>query len=124
MGGAVPIYDYQCQECKHRFELRQGFDADTVAECPRCGAIAERQISLVPVIFKGSGWYVNDHGKKKSTLGDSSSSNNSNDDHPAQRDGDGEHSHSHDSHPAQRDDHGSDSSATAGSVTESSAAEK
>ena len=101
----MPKYDYQCRECQHRFELRQGFDADTVTDCPKCGAIAERQISLVPVIFKGSGWYVNDHGNKKSTLGDSSSSSSNNDDH---------------GHSAQRDDHGSGSSATTDSVTESS----
>jgi putative FmdB family regulatory protein len=73
----VPRYDYQCTECNHRFELKQGFDAETVTDCPECGKIAERQISLVPVIFKGSGWYVNDYGKKKSTIGDSSSSNGS-----------------------------------------------
>ena len=40
-----------------------------MTDCPNCGQLAERQISLVPVIFKGSGWYVNDYGKKKSTLG-------------------------------------------------------
>ena len=73
----MPRYDYQCTECNHLFELKQGFDAETVTDCPKCGKIAERQISLVPVIFKGSGWYVNDYGRKKSTLGDSSSSNGS-----------------------------------------------
>ncbi|MEE2656575.1 MAG: FmdB family zinc ribbon protein, partial [Chloroflexota bacterium] len=62
MGSTVPTYDYQCTECKHQFELKQGFDADTVTECTECGNIAERKISLVPVIFKGSGWYVNDYG--------------------------------------------------------------
>ena len=56
----MPRYDYQCTVCNHLFELRQGFDAETVTECPKCGKIAERKISLVPVIFKGSGWYATD----------------------------------------------------------------
>ena len=100
----MPRYDYQCTECNHLFELKQGFDAETVTDCPKCGKIAERQISLVPVIFKGSGWYVNDYGKKKSTLGDSSSSNgseggsDSSGDSAAPSSGDGGHSHSHGGH--------------------------
>jgi len=100
----VPRYDYQCTECNHRFELKQGFDAETVTDCPESGKIAERQISLVPVIFKGSGWYVNDYGKKKSTLGDSSSSSGSDGDSGSSSDGgtashdDGGHSHSHGGH--------------------------
>ncbi len=108
----MPRYDYQCRECKHRFELRQGFDAETVADCPECGAVSERKISLVPVIFKGSGWYVNDYGKKKSTLGDSSSSSNSDSeggssDKPAA----GGESHSHGGH-SHTHEHGSDAGTT------------
>ena len=112
----MPRYDYQCTVCDHLFELRQGFDAETVTECPKCGKIAERKISLVPVIFKGSGWYVNDHGKKKSTLGDSSSgdsssSNGSEGGDSAPSSGDGGHSHSHGGH-SHTHDHGSDAGAT------------
>ena len=70
MGGIVPRYDYQCTVCDHLFELRQGFDAETVTECPKCGKIAERKISLVPVIFKGSGWYVTDYSRKNSATSD------------------------------------------------------
>ncbi len=71
MGGArVPIYDYQCEACQHRFELRQGFDAESVAVCPSCQGKAKRKISRVGVIFKGSGWYVTDYARKNSTLSD------------------------------------------------------
>ena len=109
----MPRYDYQCTVCNHLFELRQGFDAETVTECPKCGKIAERKISLVPVIFKGSGWYVNDHGKKKSTLGDSSSSNGSDSggDGAGSSHDDGGHTHRHGGH-SHTHDHGSDAGAT------------
>ena len=125
MGSIVPTYDYQCTECKHLFELKQGFDADTVTECPDCGNIAERKISLVPVIFKGSGWYVNDYGKKKSTLGDSSSSNGSDGggDSAASSHDDGGHSHSHGGH-SHTHDHGSETSTTPAPAAESSSSDK
>ena len=61
----MPYYDYQCSN-SHRFELKQGFDADTVTTCPTCETEAKRLINLVPVHFKGSGFYVNDYGKKGS----------------------------------------------------------
>ncbi len=121
----MPRYDYQCTECKHRFELKQGFDAETVTDCPECGKIAERQISLVPVIFKGSGWYVNDYGKKKSTLGESSPSSGSDGDSSSSSDGggtshdDGGHSHGGHSHTH---DHGAP--ATPAPAAESSSSDK
>lgn len=59
----MPIYEYQCPNCGHKFELRQGFDAESTSGCGVCGAAAQRRISLVPVIFKGKGWYVNDYGR-------------------------------------------------------------
>ena len=68
----MPTYEYQCEACEHRFDLRQSFPADTVTDCPQCGKLAKRRISLVPVIFKGSGWYVNDYSRKNSTLSEDS----------------------------------------------------
>lgn len=60
----MPTYDYQCTKCQYRFELRQSFSDEAVAACPSCDGKASRRISLVPVVFKGAGWYVNDYGKK------------------------------------------------------------
>lgn len=43
----MPIYEYQCKKCGHRFELiRRLSDTDATAKCPRCGeAKPERLIS-------------------------------------------------------------------------------
>ena len=65
----MPRYDYRCTRCGHRFELRQSFSADTVADCLECGAPSQRQIHAAPVIFKGSGWYVTDYGKGRGNNG-------------------------------------------------------
>ncbi len=62
-GVALPRYDYQCQTCGHEFELRQSFSSEPVADCPDCGMTSRRLIRAVPVVFKGSGFYVNDYGK-------------------------------------------------------------
>ena len=90
-----------------------------MTDCPECGQLAERQISLVPVIFKGSGWYVNDYGKKKSTLGNGDApSSPSSDDGPGHSHDD--HSHSHGDH-SHSHDHGA---APAVAPSESSSSEK
>ena len=60
----MPRYDYECETCHHRFELRQGFDSEPVATCPECENKASRKFHSVPIVFKGSGWYVNDYGKR------------------------------------------------------------
>ena len=59
----MPTYDYQCGSCDYRFELKQSFNSEPIAECPQCRKSAARQFHAVPIVFKGSGWYVNDYGK-------------------------------------------------------------
>jgi len=60
----MPIYEYQCKKCKHRFEKIQKFSDPHVKKCPKCGAALELFISSSAVQFKGSGWYVTDYAKK------------------------------------------------------------
>ena len=62
----MPAYDYKCNSCGHRFEERQSFYDDPVANCPMCDSQASRQFVAVPIVFKGSGFYVNDYGKGSS----------------------------------------------------------
>ena len=59
----MPIYEYECRSCLHRFEVRQGFHDKPKAECPQCKKKARRIFHPSPIIFKGSGFYVTDHRK-------------------------------------------------------------
>jgi putative FmdB family regulatory protein len=59
----MPIYQYACSKCHTDFELRQGFNDDNVAACPKCKCEAKRRFMPVPIIFKGSGFYVTDSRK-------------------------------------------------------------
>ena len=76
----MPAYDYKCNSCGHRFEERQSFYADPVANCPLCESEASRQFVAVPIVFKGSGFYVNDYGKSSSYTSAKSASNGASDD--------------------------------------------
>ena len=70
----MPIYDYQCGSCGHGFELRQGFDAETIATCPQCSAPSRRRFHAPTVIYKGSGFYTTDY--KRKTVSEPSSNGN------------------------------------------------
>jgi putative FmdB family regulatory protein len=56
----MPIYEYQCKECGVRFERMQSFSEDPVKICPECEGNVQRLIQPAGIIFKGSGFYVND----------------------------------------------------------------
>ncbi len=78
----MPLYEYQCKKCHHRFERIQKFSDPHVKKCPDCGGPVEQMISAPAVQFKGSGWYVTDYPKKSaapasSPNGDSASKNDS-----------------------------------------------
>jgi putative FmdB family regulatory protein len=61
----MPIYEYECDVCRHRFEKRQRFFDEAVAECPKCQSKSQRVFCPAPVIFKGSGFYITDYRKEK-----------------------------------------------------------
>jgi putative FmdB family regulatory protein len=60
----MPLYEYQCKKCGHRFERIQRFSDPLVKTCPECGGKVEQLLSAPAVQFKGSGWYVTDYAKK------------------------------------------------------------
>jgi len=68
----MPIYEYQCKKCNHRFERIQKFSDPHVKKCPDCGGSVEQVLSAPAVQFKGSGWYVTDYAKKASSATSSS----------------------------------------------------
>jgi len=62
----MPLYEYECKKCHHRFERIQSYSARHMKKCPDCGGPVEQVITAPAVQFKGSGWYVNDYAKKPS----------------------------------------------------------
>jgi len=62
----VPLYEYKCVKCGHRFEKIEKVSASEIKKCPKCGARAERMAAAPAIQFKGSGWYVTDYAGKNS----------------------------------------------------------
>lgn len=65
----MPLYEYLCEKCGHRFEKIQKFSDKMLKKCPECGGKIEQVISAPAVQFKGSGWYVTDYAKKSTASG-------------------------------------------------------
>lgn len=63
----MPLYEYQCEACGHRFEKIQKFSDPLVENCPKCGQNEVHKLVSSPAIqFKGTGWYITDYAKKSS----------------------------------------------------------
>src|SRR5581483_10558677 len=56
----MPLYEYACQQCGHRFEVRQHIRDQPLTTCPSCGGPIRRVVQPVGIVFKGSGFYKND----------------------------------------------------------------
>jgi putative FmdB family regulatory protein len=62
----MPLYEYQCDACGHRFEVIRKFSDEPLEGCPKCGGHIQKLISAPAFAFKGTGWYVTDYAKKDS----------------------------------------------------------
>lgn len=64
----MPVYNYVCSECGSNFERFLSFkDADQAVGCPNGHMHTRKMLSVPTVVFKGSGFYVNDHRSKSHT---------------------------------------------------------
>ena len=62
----MPLYEYECNDCEHRFERIQKFSDPLVSTCPVCDGEVRKLLSSPAIQFKGTGWYVTDYAKKPS----------------------------------------------------------
>lgn len=73
----MPIYEYECQQCRDVHEAFQNFSDDPLTVCPQCGGPLKKLMSLNSFHLKGSGWYVTDYGKSGGGDGSRPSQNDS-----------------------------------------------
>jgi len=59
----MPLYEYECDVCAHRFEVIQKFSDPHVEVCPKCGGHVQKLLSSPAIQFKGSGFYLTDYGR-------------------------------------------------------------
>jgi putative FmdB family regulatory protein len=60
----MPLYEYECDACGHRFEKIQKFSDPLEDKCPKCGGPVHKLMSSPAIQFKGSGFYITDYAKK------------------------------------------------------------
>lgn len=70
----MPIYEYECRECRHVFERYQRFSDAPVTQCPECEGSVRKVMQPVGILFKGSGWYKTDSRPAESSTNGTSSS--------------------------------------------------
>ena len=57
----MPIYDYSCDACGHRWEAFHGLNESGPHQCPVCGSGPVKRVFAPPtIVFKGSGWAKTD----------------------------------------------------------------
>ena len=57
----MPLYEYQCTRCGHRFEKIEKVSGPHAKRCPKCAGKVERLMAPSSIQFKGTGWYVTDY---------------------------------------------------------------
>jgi putative FmdB family regulatory protein len=64
----MPTYEYICQKCNYEFEEFQSIKAEPIKICPKCKGPVIRKIgSGAGLLFKGSGFYITDYKKNKTS---------------------------------------------------------
>lgn len=67
----MPLYEYECDNCGHRFEVIQKFSDAKISVCPKCGGPVQKLLSSPAIQFKGSGFYLTDYGRGTSSKSES-----------------------------------------------------
>lgn len=75
----MPTYVYGCDACGHQFEKFQKISDEPIRTCPNCAKNVRRIFQPAGIVFKGSGWHINDYKRSGSngsnTNGESKTSN-------------------------------------------------
>ena len=59
----MPTYAYQCEACNAEIEVVQKMSDAPLTKCDSCGGKLQKRMFPVGIVFKGSGFYVNDYAK-------------------------------------------------------------
>ena len=60
----MPIYEYECECCGSKTEVKQNISDPPLETCQECSGRLKKLIAPPAIIFKGTGWYVTDYPTK------------------------------------------------------------
>ncbi|MDR2350682.1 MAG: zinc ribbon domain-containing protein, partial [Deltaproteobacteria bacterium] len=61
----MPIYEYECDDCREVLEVAQKIGEPPLEICPECRGRLRKIISRTTFHLKGDGWYVSEYKNKK-----------------------------------------------------------
>lgn len=70
----MPLYEYECKQCKKHTEHIQKFSDPEITECPHCGGLLQRVVTAAAISFKGGGWYKDGYSSAKPSASTTESS--------------------------------------------------
>jgi putative FmdB family regulatory protein len=70
----MPLYEYECLQCRERVEIIQKISDPPYSHCPKCGGGMKKLFSSPAIQFKGSGFYKTDYANSSSKTGSESKS--------------------------------------------------
>ena len=60
----MPTYEYVCASCGNHFDTVQSFSDAPLERCEICGGQLRRVFHPAGILFKGSGFYSTDYGRR------------------------------------------------------------
>lgn len=61
----MPLYEYQCNKCKHEFELMVSLSNTKPVVCAKCGSKKTTKVFSTCIFkFNGTGFYATDYERK------------------------------------------------------------
>jgi len=70
----MPTYVYRCKKCEHQFESIQKMTDEPLKKCPECNGAITRLPFPPSIVFKGSGFHINDYPSSSKVNSDSGAS--------------------------------------------------
>ena len=54
----MPVYEYECTDCRKVFEIQQKMADAPLTVCPECEGAVKKLMSMSSFQLKGGGWYA------------------------------------------------------------------
>ena len=70
----MPVYEYECNECRKTFEVKQRMTDAPLTNCPDCDGAIKKLMSMSSFHLKGGGWYADGYASKGANTSKSSTS--------------------------------------------------
>lgn len=65
----MPVYEYECTDCRKVFEIQQKMADAPLTACPECEGSVKKLMSMSSFQLKGGGWYADGYSSSSGGAG-------------------------------------------------------